>query len=55
MADLGMCPWCLVEVRSAGTGGMSPVEQTTPLGRSLGYWHQGCIADMDVSNREATS
>jgi hypothetical protein len=47
----GMCPWCLTEVRSDGLGGMEPVEQRTKNG-PLGWWHQGCIADLAASDSE---
>ncbi len=44
----GVCPWCLTEVRSDGIGGMEPIEQITK-NKSLGWWHQGCLADLALA------
>ncbi len=47
----GVCPWCLTEVRSDGIGGMEAVEQRTVNG-SLGWWHQGCLSDLSLTDQE---
>lgn len=48
---LGICPWCMAEVRAEGESGKQPVEHTIVHGEPR-WWHQGCIADLYTAQVE---